>query len=111
MKNKSIFIKRMGNSPKIRVIEYLVETRGLDICLTDLARNSGVSRATLIRMWKNLIKEGLLIHTRNIGRAKLYKLNEKNIYIKKLIEIHNLCMREEAKIGLKGIKKEVQIEV
>ncbi len=103
-KLETIFIERLGNSPKIRVLEYLIETRGLDICLTDLARNSGVSRATLIRMWKNLIKEHLLIRTRDIGRAKLYKLNEKDIFVKKLIEIHGICMIEEAEIGLKKLE-------
>lgn len=107
MKSKkiSIFLRVLGDSPKARVLEYLIETRGLDICLTDLARNSKVSRATLIRMWKDLIKENVIIQTRNIGRAKMFKLNEKNQYIERLIDIFNICMREEAEIGLKGIKK------
>ena len=106
MKSKklSIFLSVLGNSPKARVLEYLIETRGLDICLTDLARNSRVSRATLIRMWKDLIKEKVIISTRNVGRAKMFKLNEGNQYIENMIKIFNLCMREEAKIGLKGIK-------
>ena len=104
-KKISIFLGVLGDSPKARVLEYLIETKGLDICLTDLARNSRVSRATLIRMWKELIKEKVIIPTRNVGRAKMFELNEKNQYIERLIEIFNLCMREEAKIGLKGIKK------
>ena len=107
MKSKklSIFLRVLGESPKARVLEYLIETKGLDICLTDLARNSGISRATLIRMWKDLIKEKVIISTRNVGRAKMFKLNEENQYIERMIEIFNLCMREEAKIGLKGIKE------
>jgi len=106
MKSKklSIFLRVLGDSPKARVLEYLIETKGLDICLTDLAKNSRISRATLIRMWKDLIKERVIIPTRNVGRAKMFKLNEENQYIERMIEIFNLCMREEAKIGLKGIK-------
>ena len=105
MKKIPIFVKVLGNSPKARVLDYLIETRGLDICLTDLARNSGVSRVTIIRMWKELIKEKMIIFTRTIGRAKMFKLNEKNPYIEKMIDIFNLCLKEEAKIGLKRIKE------
>ena len=89
MKSKklSIFLRVLGDSPKARVLEYLIETKGLDICLTDLAKNSRISRATLIRMWKDLIKERVIIPTRNVGRAKMFKLNEENQYIERLIEI------------------------
>ena len=45
------------------------------------------------------------MYDRTIGKAKLYTLNEKNLIVKKLIEIYNICLRKEAEIGLKGIKE------
>lgn len=93
----SIFIKFMGDSPTIRVFDYLMTERDLDFSISDLARNSNISRATLYRIWKNLIKFNIIIPTRRIGNAKLFQVNKKNKKIKKLIEIDNLLVLDELK--------------
>lgn len=97
MEEKSLFIEFMGDSPMIRVINYLLTERELDFSITDLAENAGIGRATLYRIWNNLIKSEIIVHTRDIGRAKLYKLNTRNTKIKKLIEIDDLLTLEELK--------------
>ena len=56
-----------------------------------------------------MIKSGLLIYDRTIGRANLYKLNTNHPSIKKLIELYNLCLKEEAEIGLKEANLEVNV--
>ena len=38
-------------------------------------------------MWNSLEKSKILTHTRDIGNAKLYKLNTQNSHIKILIEL------------------------
>ena len=76
MKEKSIFLEFMGDSPIMRVIDYLMEVNGLDFSITDLARNAKVGRATLYRIWDNVIKNEMIVHTRVIGKAKLFKLNK-----------------------------------
>ena len=97
MEEKSLFIEFMGNSPMIRVIDYLLTERELDFSITDIAENAGIGRATLYRIWDNLIKNKIIAHTRDIGRAKLYKLNTENTKIKKLIEIDDMLTLEELK--------------
>ena len=62
-----------------------------------MAENSGIGRATLYRIWDNLIKNQIIFHTRDIGKAKLFKLNTKNVKIKKLIEIYDMLTLEELK--------------
>ena len=81
----------------IRVLDYLLTERELDFSITDIAENSGIGRATLYRIWDNLIKSNIIIHTRNIGKAKLFKLNTSNTKIKKLIEIYDMLILEELK--------------
>jgi hypothetical protein len=39
--------------------------------------------------WENLKKPGLVIETREVGRAKMYKLNLKHPVVKKFIELDN----------------------
>jgi len=97
MEEKSLFIEFMGDSPMIRVIDYLLTERELDFSITDIAENAGIGRATLYRIWDNLIKNKIIAHTRDIGRAKLYKLNTENTKIKKLIEIDDMLTLEELK--------------
>jgi len=97
MGTKSLFIEFMGDSPVIKVLDYLLTERELDFSITDMAENSGIGRATLYRIWDNLIKNQIIFHTRDIGKAKLFKLNTKNVKIKKLIEIYDMLTLEELK--------------
>ena len=63
--------------------------------MSDVARNSNISWTTLNRIWDNLLKTGLIKHTRKIGKAKLFILNLENPVVKKLIEIHNQLLIQE----------------
>ena len=95
MKTKSLFVEFMGDSPMIKVLDYLLTERELDFSITDMAENAGIGRATLYRIWDNLIKNKIIEHTRDIGKAKLYKLSVGNDKIKKLIEIYDMLILEE----------------
>ena len=94
MKSKSLFVDFMGESPIIKVLDYLLTERELDFSITDLANNSKIGRATLYRIWNNLIENEILNPTRTIGKAKLFKLNINNSKIKKLIEIYDMLTLE-----------------
>lgn len=94
---KSIFIEFMGDYPMIRVFDYLLTERDLDFSITDMAKNSGIGRATLYRIWDSLMKNKIIVHTRDIGKAKLYRLNKGNPVIKKLIEIDDMLIMQELK--------------
>ena len=83
----TLFRKAFGDTPKIRVIEYLLELGELDCSLTDIAEGAEISRTTLFRIWPDFLKSKLVIHTRKIGNAKLYKINPKNPITKRLAEI------------------------
>lgn len=107
MKTKSLFIEFMGDSPTIRVLDYLLTERDLDFSITDMAKNAGIGRTTLYRIWDDLVKNKIIVSTRVIGKAKLYKLNKENFIIKKLIEIDDKLMLED----LKKRSKKQEIEV
>ncbi|MBU1199819.1 MAG: hypothetical protein KKF46_07520 [Nanoarchaeota archaeon] len=107
MEEKSSFIEFMGDSPTIRVLDYLLTERDLDFSITDMAKNSGIGRTTLYRIWSDLIKNRIITPTRIIGKAKLYRLNKDNFVIKKLIEIDDKLMVEDLK--KRSGKKEIEI--
>ncbi len=97
METRSLFIDFMGDSPTIRVMDYLLTEREIDFSITDIAENAGIGRATLYRIWDSLIKNRIIIHTRDIGKARLFKLNIENSKIKKLIEIYDMLVIENLK--------------
>src|SRR3989344_9707931 len=108
MEDMSLFIEFMGDSPTIRVLDYLLTERELDFSITDIAKNAGIGRTTLYRIWDDVIKNEIIFATRIIGKAKLYKLNKDNFKIKKLIEIDDKLIIEELKKQAECQKIKVQ---
>ncbi|MBW2976253.1 hypothetical protein KY347_02295 [Candidatus Woesearchaeota archaeon] len=106
MEEKSLFIEFMGDSPMIRVLDYLITYKEVDFSITDIAENAGIGRATLYRIWGNLISNKIIKHTRDIGKAKLFTLNVKNKKIQKLVDIYNMLTIEELK---RRTKQEIEI--
>ena len=86
-----------GDTPKVRVLEYLLEGRELDHSIGDIAEGAGINRVTLFRLWPEIEKSKLVVHTRNIGNAKLLKLNMKNPHVRILAELFDKLINEEFK--------------
>src|SRR3990167_5294804 len=84
------FIEVFGNSPLIRVLDFLMTYREFDYSLSDITKESGVGWNTLHSFFFKLVEKGIVKETRQVGRAKLYKLNTENLIVKKLVEINNL---------------------
>ena len=87
-----------------KVLEFLVENRGLDYSKEEMAEGADISRPTLYRIWPSLEKNGLLIETRKYGNAQLYRVNEDNEIVKVWIELELAAAREQLK-RMKIIKK------
>mgnify|MGYP001610401365 FL=1 len=94
---KTIFTKAVGNTSKMKVLEFLIEGRELDYSLSDIAEGSEIGRTTLFRVWKDLEKLQFVKQTRTIGNAKLFRLNQENTFIKKLIELFDTLIKESVK--------------
>jgi len=92
MKETTIFREALGNSPVIRVLDFLIEGRGLDYSLTDIAENAKIGWTTLHRIWDDLLRLNIIIPTREIGRAKLFKLNEENPAVEILIKLYDTLL-------------------
>lgn len=107
MKQTTIFREALGDSPVIRVLDFLIEGRGLDYSLSDIAENSSIGWTTLHRIWDKMVKLEIVMPTREIGRAKLFKLNEENPAMKELIKVYDtlLYLETEKHLSKKAGKK------
>ncbi len=102
---KSLFLEIVGKSPRMKILQYLIEGRHFDFSLSDIAENSGVSWRALHLVFPKLIKYNLVIKTREIGRAKLYKINKNNPIAKKLMDLYDFIITA----NLEKHKKEIVI--
>jgi len=97
---ETLFRKVLGDTPKIRVLEFLIEGRELDYSISDIAEGAEIGRTTLFRIWEDLVKTKMITPTRQIGNAKLYKLNLDNIFTKKLTEIFDAIILQKKKVAV-----------
>lgn len=84
---ETIFTRAIGNTPKIKVLEFLIEGRELDYSISDIAEGADIGRTTLFRLWNDFVELGIVKHTRDIGNAKLYILNMSNPFVKKMVDL------------------------
>jgi len=102
-KNNTLFIEFFGNYPIIRVLDFLIENDIFDYSKKDIAKNARVSWNTLETFWKNIEEKGIVVYTRKVGKASMYKLDSENPIVTQLIELDNKLMKKSMeKIGSKG---------
>ena len=88
METKTAFLNVFGDSPILRVMDFLVVNEDFDYSMTDIASHSGVGYSTLKLFWNKLEKEGIVTNIRTVGKAKMYKLNLANPVIQKFRDFY-----------------------
>ena len=73
--------------PIFKILDFLVDNLAFDYSKTEIAAGAGISRTTLHLMWNALEETGMVMQTREVGRAKMYKLNLKNPMAQKFLEL------------------------
>ncbi len=86
-KNQSFFLEYLGDTPKLRVLDFLMDNFNQDFSLPQIAKGSNIAYTTLIDMWDKLVKQKIVIQTRKVGKSKLYKLDIENPIVKALFAI------------------------
>jgi len=71
-----------GDTSELRVIQFLLPLKGLEFNISELARNTGISRQTMISITKKLTKWNVLKLTSRHGNANYYSINEDSALLK-----------------------------
>jgi|SRR3989338_8312971 len=88
MEAKTAFLEIFGDSPILRVVDFLILHEDFDYSMTDIAEFSGVGYSTLKLFWPQFEAGGMVKQVRTIGNAKMYQLNGTNPVVKKLKELY-----------------------
>ena len=84
---QSFFLKYLGDNPKMRILDFLMDNFAHDFSLPQIAEGSKVAYTTLIDLLPKLLAQDIIIETRKIGKSKLYKINLDNPIAKALFVI------------------------
>ncbi|MBI2541917.1 hypothetical protein HYV80_04365 [Candidatus Woesearchaeota archaeon] len=94
MEEKSLLLNLTGEMPLFRIIDFLLDNKGMDFSKSDISKGAGISRASLFNYWNKIEKNGIVTVTRSFGKTKLYKLNNKNPVTQKIIELEKTLIAE-----------------
>jgi hypothetical protein len=96
---RSRFVKIFGATPKVMVIDYLLDNTLLDFHKSDIAECTGISRSTLDTFFEELVRNRFIVPSRTIGRARMYMVNKRNPTVRKLLQVDRSLSREKAIIA------------
>jgi len=98
---QSILLKTLGNSPKLRIIDFFLDNPFFDFTKKEIIEALGMSKQTFYKYFSDIEKYEIVVVSRRIGRAKLYKLNPKHPLVTMLREY-------ERKVSLRMAEREVE---
>ena len=93
MNEKSLLLQLTGDMPLFKIVDFLVENKGLDFTKKDIAEGAGIARASLFNYWPELEKRDIVEVTRKFGKTKLYTLNSASPIVKKVLELETTLIR------------------
>ncbi|MCX6816239.1 MAG: hypothetical protein NT120_05330 [Candidatus Aenigmarchaeota archaeon] len=104
----SIFVETFGETPTVKVLDFFLTFDSFDYSKSQIAEETGVSRITLDKIWQDLVNKKIIVKTRNIGRAEMYKLNKSNPFAIALINFSLKLASAFAEEETSKIKKKVE---
>lgn len=82
---KDFITRRFGRSPRIKILEFLINNKNDSWGLKEILQHAGVKHRNAVEELKDLIEKDLIYIEKTLGKSHLYKINEDEPYIKSLI--------------------------
>jgi len=99
----SLLVKCFGNTPKVRIIDFLIDNIPFDYSKKEIIEGSGIAKVTLMKIWKDLVDFEIVLPTRKFGKAQLYTINSDDPVIKVLME-------KEFELGKRALEQEIAVK-
>lgn len=102
MEDKSLLLEYFGDTPILRIIDFLLENRLFDYSKKQIIDETGLAKATFYKYWGKLVELEIIKVTRSFGKTKLYKLNEQNPIVTKIKEVELALIEKTAPVLIKA---------
>ena len=101
---KSRLLQLIGEMPLFKIIDFLIENKGLDVSKKDIIEGADILRAALFKYWSELEKHNLVKVTRKFGKTKLYTLNLESLVVKRILDLEKVLITQSLeKASIKGL--------
>ena len=91
---KSLLLQLTGEMPLFKIIDFLIENKGLDLSKKDIINGADISRAALFKYWKELEKHNLVEVKRQFGKTKLYTLGTESLIVKRILDLEKVLIAQ-----------------
>jgi biotin operon repressor len=108
---RSTLIEMLGDAPKLRVIDFFLTFSRSAHTKTQVAHETGVSRTTIGPIWKEIIKQGLIVRSDQHGRSEFYRLNRPDPRVRAMIEADRRLSRLVAEAEMKQAVHTKQLHI
>jgi len=105
MENLSLFLQAYGDNPKLRVMDFLITFQDYDYSMKEIAKNAKIGYTTLKEFWQEFVKRKIVIQTRIVGKAKMFKLNLENPEVQLFIKLYWTVVERQTDKLLKPVKQ------
>ena len=94
MTETSLLLQLTGKMPLFKIIDFLVENKGLDFTKKAIAEGANISKASLFNYWPELLKHHIVTFTRAFGKTKLYTLNTESPITRQILELESTLIKQ-----------------
>ena len=84
-----------GDSPRVRLLDFLADHVDYDYTLTQIHRLARVSRPTLYRLVAAMEGEGLIVQTREVGGSHFFRLATESPKVVAMLQMDFRQVNEE----------------
>jgi len=88
------FTDVFGDTPQVRLLDFLAANLEFDYTITQMSAFAGLSRPTVYGLVERLAGDGLLVHTRTIGRSRFYRIDRSHPAVRSLLRLEVARARE-----------------
>ncbi len=92
--NKSLFLQHLGDTPQLRIFDFLIDNHPFDYPMTEIARGANVSYNSFKLLFPKLIESEILVKSRRVGKSDYYSFNLENPFVKNLIKLDWILVKK-----------------
>jgi len=81
-----------GNNCELRIVEYLLPLEGVELNISELAEEAGVSRPTADRVVKKFVEWGIMKPSRKKAGITYYEINPESPFLRLFQDLNNLVI-------------------
>ena len=107
---QSLLLRTLGDSPKLRIIDFFIDNPLFDFTKKEVIEALRMSKQTFYKYFPDLERDGIVVVSRKIGRAKLYRINLKHLLVEMLREYEARLSLQMAEKERKPIEEEISKE-